>query len=254
MHYHYTKIRKGEKKIMSITQSLSDIQAMLKYVESLVAGKNGDQQEEHLKNIGQSTLDIINNVEALNTSLLSITEDVMTKHVEILEDSSEITKESLEALIQSIEENEVIQKQVHEEIQAIFNKYSKSVSKVMSYMTNNKKYQEEIVGGLHDKIGDINENISSVNEKVLSKNDMSSIMNEIGEQLRTIINTDAEINNRNQSMLTSINDNLLTAQELMTSSSDELQSIKQMYTESTSRLSVIDTKMEAMMKHVMGED
>lgn len=239
---------------MSITQSLSDIQVMLQYVEGLIKNQNEGQQTEHLSNIGQNTLDIINHIETLTTTLSHMSDDVMIKHEEVLEGNSVLTKESLENLIRKIEDNEIFQKQVHEEIQDIFTKYSESVSKVMSYMTNNKKHQEDIVGKMDEQISDINKSVGDINEKVMSKNDMASIMEEIGNQLHAIVEAGAESDKQNQGMLQTINDNLLATQEMMESSSSELQSIKKLYTESTSRLSVIDTKMDAMTKHVMKED
>jgi len=236
---------------MSITQSLSDIKVMLQYIESLMKGQNHDQREDKLSTIGQNTLDIINNIKEVNQSLSAINGEVMDKHEELLEISSVLTKESLENLINKIEENESVQKTIHEDIQEIYTQYSESVSKVMSYMTNNKKHQEEIVDNLGKQIETIGQHVSSIDDKTLAKDDMTAIIGEISEQLQAVINADTEMDKHNQSLLEKIHDGISTTQSIMQSTSEDLQTIKDIYAESTSRLSIIDMKMENMTKHMM---
>jgi len=236
---------------MSITQSLSDIKVMLQYIESLMKGQNHDQREDKLSTIGQNTLDIINNIKEVNQSLSAINGEVMDKHEELLEISSVLTKESLENLINKIEENESVQKTIHEDIQEIYTQYSESVSKVMSYMTNNKKHQEEIVDNLGKQIETINQHVISIDDKTLAKDDMTAIIGEISEQLQAVINADTEMDKHNQSLLEKIHDGISTTQSIMQSTSEDLQTIKDIYAESTSRLSIIDMKMENMTKHMM---
>lgn len=236
---------------MSITQSLSDIKVMLQYIESLMKGQNHDQREDKLSIIGQNTLDIINNIKEVNQSLSAINGEVMDKHEELLEISSVLTKESLENLINKIEENESVQKTIHEDIQEIYTQYSESVSKVMSYMTNNKKHQEEIVDNLGKQIEAINQHVISIDDKTLAKDDMTAIIGEISEQLQAVINADTEMDKHNQSLLEKIHDGISATQSIIQSTSEDLQTIKDIYAESTSRLSIIDTKMENMTKHMM---
>lgn len=236
---------------MSITQSLSDIKVMLQYIESLMKGQNHSQREDQLSTIGKNTLDIINNIKEVNQSLSAINGEVMSKHEELLEISSVLTKESLENLINKIEENESVQKTIHEDIQRIYTQYSESVSEVMSHMTNNKKYQEEIVGNLGKQIETINQHIVSIDDKTLAKDDMTTIIGEISEQLQAVINADTEMDKHNQSLLEKIHDSISATQSIMQSTSEDLQTIKDIYAESTSRLSIIDTKMENMTKHMV---
>lgn len=239
---------------MSVTQSLSDIQTMLKYIEGLLTNKNTDEQTEHLSSIGQNTMDIINHIKTMNETLLTINDNVLSKHEEIIEHASLLTKESLDALIRKIEENESAQKVIFEDVQAIYTRYEESAAQILSVMTDNAKGQAETTVDLSRSIKEVSQNINSMNEKLLSKNDIASMLDEINNQLGVIINTDAENVRSNQASLEAINNTLLETKELIESSSGTLQSIQDMYTESTSRLSVIDTKMDAMTKYVMGGD
>lgn len=238
---------------MNMTQSLSDIQTMLAYIKEVLEEQDAEGQTQKLDNVGEDTLSIINSIADMNTSLVDMQDSILPKHQEILESNADITKEALDDLVQKIHNNEDIQQRTHADIKDIFERYEKSVSKVMSHMTENKKYQQEAIGDINNDIDTINTNIHDINAKVLSSDDVAELVSGMEEQLQMIAETDKEVSAENQTLLTSLNEKMGTAKDLMQASSEELQTIKEMYTESNSRLSTVDMKIDAMTKHITEE-
>ena len=229
-------------------QRLSDIRVLLEYTKDLI---NPDQYIERsitLEAIAKVTSEIQASLDTLEANTDEKQKQFVDEYAKQLTIASQNIIVQLELMKDGIQEATLSQRDIDRDIKAIYTQYVDSVKSLADKLQQKYQHDETMMNTINEALLSLAQTMIDLDAKLLSKIEMAELFSELHQKLDGMAESDRTFDKTTQNTLNVINGQLDTTGRLLTGISDSLEGIEGSFSEAVSRLTIVDVKVDAILR------
>lgn len=230
------------------TQRLADIQALITYVKEGIDNLTSTENSENLDLMGSATLSILSTLQEIQSGIQVSEDQILDAHKAFTEKNYSQLEQPLLDILRTLEESKEIQQTNIKEIEQTYNQY---INHIQDLQEVSAEHQEKEQAGrqlIQQGIDNLGDTLNQIDKKIPTEVSYQETLQEIKDTIRQLIEVERDKVYQNEEDLKLVDTELKLSQDLLMETNDRLDSIHATYEESTARLSVIDSKVDSMIR------